>query len=183
MYSPDNRVALFEEIFYATKDRVFGFTKKMLHDDFKVQDCMQQCYMKLWEVIDRIDTKQEMLPLLYTYSRNICIDYMRKNARYVWMEDVGTLPDMMNVENDHDVRIRMEDADREIEPLFRQMPPRRRQIFRLIKLDGFTYREVSEQLNISVSTVEKHMHEAYKSLSQEAVVKLLLWLWIMHGGH
>lgn len=181
MQGTDNRVALFEEIFYATKDRVFGFAKKLLQDDFKVQDCMQQCYMKLWEVIDRIDTKQDVLPLLYTYTRNISIDYLRRNARYVWMEDLGMLTEKVNVENNIDARIRVREMDHEMSELFRQMPPRRRQIFTLIKLQGFSYREVSEHLNISISTVEKHMHEAHKSLSAEGLVKLLLWLCIIRG--
>ncbi len=173
-----DKAALFEKIFYATKDRVFGFTKKILQDDSKVQDCMQQCYMKLWESLDRIDTEKEMLPLLYTYARNSCIDHLRKNARYVWMEDMGVLTEKMNVENDIEARLRREDTDTEISGLFRQMSSRRRQVFTLVKLNGFSYQEVSEQLNISISTVEKHMHAANKSLSQETTIKLLVCLFI-----
>jgi RNA polymerase sigma factor (sigma-70 family) len=181
MESLDDKVSLFEEIFLETRDQVFGFTKKMMKDDSKVQDCMQQCYMKLWESMDRIDTKKEMLPLLYTYSRNICIDHFRKNARYVWMEDLDVLVEKMNVENEVEGRIRLDEADRKVAELFRQMSPRRREVYSLIKFDGFSYSEVSEQLQISVSTVEKHMHEARKSLSPENLVKLLLWLCIVRG--
>jgi RNA polymerase sigma factor (sigma-70 family) len=173
-----DRAALFEKIFYSTKDRVFGFTKKILQDDSKVQDCMQQCYMKLWESMDRIDTEKEMLPLLYTYARNSCIDHLRKNARYVWMEDIGVLTEKMNVENDIEGRLRSRDADTKITELFNQMSSRRRQVFTLVKVNGFSYREVSEQLNISISTVEKHMHAASKSLSRETIVKLIVFLFV-----
>ncbi|MFX7567096.1 sigma factor, partial [Acinetobacter baumannii] len=76
-------------MFYATKDKRFGFIKSILTDESKVRDCMQQCYLQLWERIDRIDTDQDVLPLLFTYSRNIAIDTLRKNAKYVWVDDVS----------------------------------------------------------------------------------------------
>jgi len=166
----------FGKIFHATKDKVYSFAKKILQDDTKVQDCMQQCYMKLWESMDRIDTGKEMLPLLYTYARNSCIDNLRKNARYLWMEDMSTVTDKINVENDIEARLRKEDVDAELTGLFKNMPSRRRQVFTLIKLDGFSYKEVSEQLNISISTVEKHMHAASKSLPGDTAISLLIFL-------
>ena len=178
MQATDQKVADFEEIFYATKDRLFGFTRKLLRDDSKVQDCMQHCYMKLWEGMDRIDTQKELLPLLYTYARNNCIDQLRKNARYLWLDDIGVLSEKLNVENEIEARIRSRDNDRQIEELFSHLSPRRRQVYTLIKIHGLNYREVSEHLNISISTVEKHMHEASKSLSGEVLVKLMVCLFI-----
>jgi RNA polymerase sigma-70 factor (ECF subfamily) len=46
------------------------------------------------------------------------------------------------------------------------MPPHRRHVFILIKINGFSYKEAAAHLNIAVSTVEKHMHEAHKFLSR-----------------
>jgi RNA polymerase sigma-70 factor (ECF subfamily) len=179
MQATDQRVVLFEEIFYDTRDRLFGFAKKLLQDESKVQDCMQQCYMKLWEVMDRIDTRKELLPLLYTYARNNCIDQLRRNSRYVWLDDLGVLSEKLNVENEVEADIRLKDADRQIAGLFHHMSPRRRQVFTLIKLNGLSYREVSEHLNISISTVEKHMHEASKSLTPETLIKVLVFICIL----
>lgn len=164
MQPRDNRVILFEAIFYETKDRVFGFLKKILRDDAKAQDCMQQCYMKLWETLDTIDTEKDVLPLLYTYSRNIGIDSLRKNTHYVWMEDLTSFSEKLTDECTPHTYINQKDAVTELEELLHHMPARRKQVFKLIKISGFSYREAAQQLNISVSTVEKHMHEAHKSL-------------------
>src|ERR1700744_2433797 len=181
MQASDQKVALFEEVFRATTDRLYGFVKKILKDDAKVQDCMQQCYMKLWEAMDRLDTQKDLLPLLYTYARNTCIDQLRKNSRYLWVEDIGVLSEKLNVENEIEARIREKETDRQIEQIFRQMSPRRRQVYTLIKMDGLSYKEVSEYLNISISTVEKHMHEAAKSLPSEVIIKLMICYFISRG--
>jgi RNA polymerase sigma factor (sigma-70 family) len=164
MQPSDNRALLFEQIFYDTKDKVFGFLKRILRDDTKAQDCMQQCYLKLWETLDTIDTDKDVLPLLYTYSRNIGIDILRKNIHYVWMDDLTPFSEKLTAEFTPQTYVNQKEAVTELEELLNDMPGRRKQVFKLIKLSGFTYREVSQQLNISVSTVEKHMHEAHKSL-------------------
>ena len=42
------------------------------------------------------------------------------------------------------------------------LPPKRRQIFKLIKIEELSYAEVSEKLHISVSTINDHVVKATK---------------------
>ena len=45
-----------------------------------------------------------------------------------------------------------------------ELPPRRREIFKLCREEGKTYKEVSAQLDISANTVKEHMVLATKSI-------------------
>ena len=45
------------------------------------------------------------------------------------------------------------------------LPDRTNAIFRLHKFDGLSYAEVAQTLNVSKSTVEKHMMDALKILA------------------
>lgn len=181
MHSPTEKALLFEKVFHATKDKVYGFSKKMLRDDARAQDCVQQCYLRLWERWDNIDTTLEILPLLYTYARNITIDHLRRSTRLVRMEDVSELSEQLSDGCSTHAYIGQKEAIKALEELLKQLPPRRRQIFRLIKVDGYSYQEVAEQLQISKSTVEKQMHEAYKFFSQEKVMHVVAFVLIMRG--
>jgi RNA polymerase sigma-70 factor (ECF subfamily) len=172
----NNTAERFEEIFYATKDRLYWFSKKILKDDFLVQDCMQQCYMKFWENIEKLDTRYDVLPLLFTYARNICIDHLRRNARYVWMESLEPFAEQADQESNIESYIKAENTRFELQSMIGKLSPRRREVCTLIKLHGYSYKEVSEQLNISISTVEKHMHSASRSLSDDAVMKMIAGL-------
>lgn len=144
---------------------MYGFIYGILRDESKVQDCMQQCYMKLWEVLDTIDTNEEMLPLLYTYSRNIAIDSLRRNARYVWVDNLSVFSEQLNDQVADNGLTQKEQADA-LHSWLQQMPPHRRNVFILVKINGFSYKEAAAHLNIALSTVEKHMHEAHKFLSR-----------------
>jgi RNA polymerase sigma-70 factor (ECF subfamily) len=173
----DKQVRLFEVIFNDTKDRLFGFLKKMLRDDDRVQDCMQQCYLKLWELMDDIDTEKNVLPLLYTYARNLGIDQLRKNARYLWVDDLTGFSGQLPYEDPTVTYLSKKETEAELEEVLRLLPPRRREVFLLVKIEGYSYREAADYLQISLSTVEKHIHAAHKFLLNNSSVRLFIcWL-------
>lgn len=46
-----------------------------------------------------------------------------------------------------------------------QMPPRRREVFLLHRVEELTYAQIARQLNVTIKAVEKHMHLAMRQLS------------------
>lgn len=51
-----------------------------------------------------------------------------------------------------------------LQQVFNSLPADEREIFRLHREDGLTYREIAEEKNISVKTVEKKMSQALKRI-------------------
>jgi RNA polymerase sigma-70 factor (ECF subfamily) len=45
------------------------------------------------------------------------------------------------------------------------MPPRRREVFLLHRVDELTYAQIARRLNVTIKAVEKHMHLAMRQLS------------------
>lgn len=184
MQRSDKQVRLFESIFNDTRDRLFGFLKKLLRDDARVQDCMQQCYLKLWEGMDEIDTEKNVLPLLYTYARNLGIDSLRKNARYIWVDDLTSFSDHLAYDDTAAGWLDHKETEAALQEVLRQLPPRRREVFTLVKVEGFSYREAADRLQISLSTVEKHMHAAHKFLLNNSYARLFIcWLVLYSPTH
>lgn len=165
-----NKTALFEDIFYTTKDKVYAFIRGMVHDKSQVNDYMQSCYLRLWEALDTLDTTTEVLPFLYTVSRNLVIDHLRRNTRMTYSEDMQQYSEAMPAVNNTEVYIAAKENNQQVQALLQLLPERRRQVFSLVKLEGLSYKEVAGLLQISVSTVEKHMHEAYKTICNNTVV-------------
>ncbi len=174
MRKTEDKLKVFEAIFYETNDRLYSFVKGILHDDSRVQDCLQQCYMKFWESMDNINTSDDVLPLLYTYSRNITIDHFRKNAKYVWVDDLSVYTEEAGHENSTEMYLTEKDNVQQVNQLLTVLPPKRREVFRLVKLQGLSYREAAEYLNISIHTVDKHMQEAFKALTTENLIRICI---------
>lgn len=62
------------------------------------------------------------------------------------------------------------DKVRMLYDLIDQMPERRRMIFYMYRIEGFSYKEISALLDISVRTVEDHLVKGFQFL-QEKVLK------------
>lgn len=45
-----------------------------------------------------------------------------------------------------------------------QLTPRQKEIVNLLLLNGYSYKQIGENLNISLCTVRAHLHSAYKKL-------------------
>ena len=48
----------------------------------------------------------------------------------------------------------------------RQLPPKCSEVFTLSKVNGLTYSQIAEKMNISVKTVENHMSKALKIMRE-----------------
>ncbi len=55
--------------------------------------------------------------------------------------------------------------------IINRLPPKRKQVFILIREHGMSYDEVSEQLGISKLTIKKHMHEALRFVREEVAFR------------
>ena len=91
-----------------------------------------------------------------------CIDYLRTSKRIqtlpidtVWTETAATAPPSVIKEE-------------EIEPLLHyfaaKLPPKTRAVFLKSRKSGMTYKEIADEMNISVKTVENQMRRALKQM-------------------
>ena len=79
------------------------------------------------------------------------------------------------------VIVENEDAVTELNALLMQciskMPPQRQLIFRMSRYEHLSNREIAEQLNISVKTVEAQITKALKTIRSYITDKMvLLWM-------
>jgi RNA polymerase sigma-70 factor (ECF subfamily) len=102
-----------------------------------------------------------------------CIDYLRtkKADRFISLDNI----------EDSALLSTNDLKDEDIEPLFcyfaAKLPPKTREVFLLSRKSGMTYKEIAEEIDISVKTVENQMGRALRIL--KVILKdqnLLLWL-------
>jgi len=154
----------------------------MVQDKSLVNDYMQSSYMKLWEALDKLDTTTEVLPFLYTVSRNLVIDHLRRHTRMLYTEDMQPYTETLPAHNNTDTYMAEKENSRRMQELLQLLPERRRQVFALVKLEGMSYKEAAALLQISVSTVEKHMHEAYKTICDHPALARTFVLSLLSGS-
>ena len=126
-------------------------------------ELLQDVFLKVWIKKDTIDIERPFKAWLYTIAQNTVYDYYRKLAQDKKMQDhlIHTFATFYNQTEDY---IYDKERTAVLNEAIDQLPPQRREIFRLCKLEEKSYKEVAEQLNISVSTVSNQLVHATKAV-------------------
>lgn len=148
----------FDYIYTSTRERLFAYVKKFITNESGIKDVMQQCYIKLWINIDYVDLEEEMLPLLFSYAKNLMIDNIRKTATE--KKHFLHLQQTQETITDAEPAIVTAQHLSQINQVIVQMPVRRRKVFLMRKEEGLSVTEIAAKLNITPRAVRKHLSEA-----------------------
>jgi RNA polymerase sigma-70 factor (family 1) len=153
----------FTEIFHHFSRRIWQFVLKKTKSEAIAEEIVQEVFLKLWVKKETAADIENMESFLYTMAVNKTYDHFRKvsgdskKLEGFWRQ-VQQSPVSNSVEEIIDFRESMEIVNQAIE----QLPPQRKKIYQMNRLEGLSYDEIAQQLNISKSTVSNQLVEATK---------------------
>lgn len=106
------------------------------------------------------------LHLLFRIARNAVIDRLRAKGRAAALFRAGEADAADPAANPERILIASERLRRALATID-AMPPKRREVFLLHRLEGLSYAQIARRAGISIKTVEKHMSLAMTQLSRE----------------
>jgi RNA polymerase sigma-70 factor (ECF subfamily) len=124
---------------------------------------VQEAFIKLWEKRDRWRSEGSLKVLLFTITRNLSVDAYRKTRRESRLSD-RRLDTLSSPSPGPDQQLLEEELASLAEAAIAGLPKRRQEIFRLVRENGFSYRQVAEILEISPQTVANLMSLALAEL-------------------
>ncbi len=153
----------FETLFHKYYASLCLYANQFLQDDDKSEEIVQDTFVKIWTKRKEISIDSSVKHYLFRTIRNQCINAIQhlkirqKHAQKV-LDD--TKPETGSA---YFMEIGLAEK---IEASIDSLPKKRQEIFRLSREEGLKYREIAEQLNISVKTVEAQMGLALKQLRE-----------------
>lgn len=130
------------------------------------EEIVSDVFIHIWERRKQLTTVKNLTLYLYTSTRNTALNYLKKQKR----ERVHPLDDAAVVINDRDVNpeqlLITAELLKRIQEAIRQLPPKCKLIYQLVKEDGLKYREAAKILNLSIKTVEAQMAIAMKRIHE-----------------
>lgn len=71
-------VVSYEQMFEHYKDKIFSFAWKILRSKMDSEEAVQETFLKLYVNFERLDPAGSISSLIFTTTKNICIDILRK---------------------------------------------------------------------------------------------------------
>ncbi len=148
----------FQELYHRYKARVAGNLLRLLRSPDMVEEVLQEIFMRIWANREKLDPEQPVKAYIFRIAENLVRDAFRqavrdKRAQYV----IEARDEAYNHVEDH---VLYNEAKQELWRAINLLPPKRREVFVLCKLEYKTYDEVGKLLQISPHTVNDHVKKA-----------------------
>ena len=176
----------FERLYHLYSEPLYINLLKLVKHPETAEEILQDIFIQVWEKRSTIDIHTSVSGYLFRIGENKVYDFFRKARR-----DKVLYAHVKAAASEQYTHIEETLLFRENEQLLQAavaaLPPQRRQVFELCKLQGKTYEQVSAQLGISTSTINDHIVKATRSIRQyfysrdnSAGAILLFAAWLAH---
>lgn len=160
----ENEVAAFDTLYWKYHEVVYRNILKLVKETAVAEDILQEVFIKLWEKRQEIRASQSVAGWLFVISFNLSVNYSRKKLREQTFHQ-KLLALAPGEESGTDRKALQEVQYHLLEQAIAELSPQRRRIVTLCKLEGKTYEEVANELNISRNTVKEHLSAAMVKLN------------------
>ena len=127
----------------------------------EAEDLVQQVFVKLWEQRARLDIAWSLKAYLYKTVHNAALNRLRAaKTRSKYLEVNASQLENANVPPEESAR----ELNERLQKALDLLPPQCRHVFELSRFEDLKYREIAEQLGISIKTVETQMGKALRIL-------------------
>jgi RNA polymerase sigma-70 factor (ECF subfamily) len=153
---------LFERYFSA----LAHFACKFVKNANLAEEIVSDVFLNIWLKKKNIEIKINLRTYVYSAVRNQSLNHLKKNKMH--LEDMETVvKENKTSDLNADKFITYEELKGDMNALLQQLPPKRQIIFRMNRIDGFSYKEIAEILSISIHTVQNQMVAAVKFLTDQ----------------
>lgn len=155
----------FEQLYHHYKRRIAGHLLTMFKDEELAQDIAQDTFIKVWENRAQIDEDKSFKAYLFTIATNNAYTLFQRIGKDEKAR-LGFQLLRQHATDYVDAYIARKEHQELLESLLAQLPEKQREVFRLFKIDGYSYAEISERLGISSNTINTHLKRATACLRE-----------------
>ena len=154
--------AAFHDLFTRFRNYLVLFAMRRIDQLDAAEDIVQEAFVRFWEMYrDRLTTENAR-PLLYRMTRNMCVDRVREKPKSV--VDVEVMTDQLvyyfQPESEDDSKIDL------LMKAVKNLPVKCQQVLVAICFNEKKYKDVAEEMQVSVNTVKTQLARALKLLRE-----------------
>lgn len=171
----DGNQLAFEELYNRYWEKLLNIAYSRLDDAVSAQDVVQQLFIDIYVNRDKIVIQSSLVAYLQVALKYKVIDCYRQRLKIdnklVSLKEAATM-----CSDSVEEAIEAKHAMDKLEELLILLPEKCRQVFELSRFEGKSQAEISQELNISISTIKKHMNKAISILRSAMKSDFLLYI-------
>lgn len=139
--------------------KMMGICLRYSNNQEDAKDILNEGFIKVFRYLQRYKVGTSLEGWIRRIMINTSIDYYRKAIRHR-TEDLEQAEQSPSIDEDPICKY----SAKEILSIIQQLPPSYRMVFNLFAIEGYTHKEIAEQLDISESTSRSNLVKARTKL-------------------
>lgn len=171
----------FDELFQLYGPKLYGFAFKYVKSESEAEELVQEVFVRIWENRRSLKSEYSFKSYLFTIALNQIRKFFNKRAvslRYITKLQ-HEIPESDNYTAESiDYNFLLNRVDE----IVNSFPERKRQIFLKSRKEGKTSKEIAQELDITVGTVDNQISDALRIIREAlknedpALLSMLLFL-------
>lgn len=153
----------FEHLFKTHYKELHAYAGVMLRDADTAEEIVQGMFLKFWEKRELLSVQTSIKAYLYKCVYNDSMNYLKHQKVKTKYHDFAAYT-MNNEHEPASSRVELSELEIKLQEALNELPEACRTIFQMSRFEELKYREIAEQLDLSIKTVENQMGKALKIL-------------------
>jgi len=176
----------FEELVNKYKQPVINLIYRTIHDLDEAEDLAQNVFVQVYRSADRYQATAKFTTWLFTITRNLCLNEIRRRSRH----RAESLEATLSEDDEHsprqieDVKAAMPtdeilegELEEKIQEALRELPENQRTAILLCRQDELSYEDIAKVLGTSLSATKSLIHRGRETLKQKLKPYLRTGVW------
>ncbi len=144
---------------------LYVYSKRYVQDMDAAKEVVQDVMINLWTKREQLNFQDNLKAYLYKSVSNRSINYLKKNKSTINIDE--DLEDKLVEEDQHFIEgLEENQLEDIIDQEINKLPEKCKLAFQLSRFEHLKYKEIAEQMDVSVKTVEAHVSNALNKLSK-----------------
>jgi RNA polymerase sigma-70 factor (ECF subfamily) len=161
----------FNQLVATYQERLFQIAYGITLDHGEAQEIVQDVFVSVFKNIRNFRQEARLATWLRKITINLCLNWKRKwKRRFKWHHDPidfkteTRLTGQRAQDNDPETLIREKQIESRVMGAVKNLPEKLRVVFVLNNLEGLTYEQIADTLQINIGTVRSRLHAARKKI-------------------
>lgn len=157
----------FERLFKSHFKALHAYAYSIIQEAAMAEEMVQNVFCRLWEKREETVFNQSAKAYLYRSVHNECLNYL-KHQKVKSRYQIFATQNTESIENGGAYTEHKELHKHLIEAM-NELPEQCRTIFQMSRFEDMKYREIAEQMGLSIKTIENQMGKALKILRSKLI--------------
>ena len=157
----------FKKIVMPTQNKLYRFALRLLGSTQEAEDVVQEVMLKVWDKRSELPSYQNVEAWCMKITKNLSLDKLKSKHRK--MQFTAVEVDIPTGEGNPQKTAEINDTMQQLKKIMAQLPSQQQMVMQLRDVEGYSYKEISSMLDLSMDQVKVNLFRARDKVRKQLI--------------